>query len=181
MKKQKEPQGRKPELTPELEAELLKHIVFGASIRDACLLAGTTVQSVMNWQRKGREKSKHRKELYQKFFERLEEAKAKRRQYYRAEIIKLSKTKNDWRGVAFMATVTDPSEFGQRVHVVVEQELASAIERLKREFENEHQILERALSAIVGEVGTARIADAERSKGIEIDGISTQLDTASAK
>lgn len=145
---------------------LIDEIKLGATYTDACRLAGVPLDTFMRWKAKGVGQKKGK---YRSFLQTLERARAERRKSYKVQIQKMSIDRKDWRGVAFIASVTEREEFGQRVHVVVEEELRSAIDRLKKEFgaPHEHAILERALSALAGEVRDGRPADHAPDEGAE--------------
>jgi len=168
--------GRAPLLTAETQKKMLDEITLGATMTDACLLVGVSLAAAMMWVRKG---EAQKKGIYREFVKALEQARAKRRRWYRADITRKATERKDWRGIAFIASVTEPEAFGARVHVVVEQELTAAIERLKREFSGEDQLLERALSAIVGETRAGGIAIASSHASDAVAAIGQGVDPAS--
>lgn len=142
--------GRPSALTPEVKEKILNEIKMGATYTDAAQLAGLSPATIAQWIEKGRAGTKKE---YVEFVRELDLARVERRRFFRTQILATSKAKGDWRGTAFIATVTEREHFAQRVHVVVEEQLKSAVERLEREFsgEGEQQLLERALGALAGE------------------------------
>ena len=168
--------GRQPLLTPETQKKMLDEITLGATMTDACLLVGVSLAAAMMWVRKG---EAQKKGIYREFVKALEQARAKRRRWYRADIAKKATERKDWRGIAFIASVTEPEAFGARVHVVVEQELTAAIDRLKKEFAGENQLLERALSALVGETRAGGTAIASSNASEAVAALSQGIDPAS--
>jgi hypothetical protein len=172
--------GRRPLLTdPDLRASLLAEIGNGATYADAATLVGITPDVLSLWLRKGREKPRS---IYGQFVRDLSEARAKRRKTYRALILKQGNDRKDWRATAFIASVTEREHFAQRVHVVVEEQLQGAIDRLMKEFssEAEHAILERALAAIAGEDGIRAPGGAASDSGTRGDEGSRITGAASA-
>lgn len=168
--------GRQPLLTPDVQKRMLDEITLGATLTDACLLVGVARNTALMWVRKG---EAQKKGIYRDFLHALEQARAKRRRWYRADIAKKATERKDWRGIAFIASVTEPEAFGARVHVVVEQELTAAIDRLKREFAGEDQLLERALSALVGETRAGGTAIAASSASDAVAAIGQGIDPTS--
>lgn len=152
---------------PAIRATFLKAVEGGATYADAALLAGIGPDVISKWQRKG---AASPRSIYGKFVRDLENARAKRREAFRKVITALAVKKNDWRGPAYIASITEPEHFAQRVHIVVEEQLRTAIVRLKAEFNDpaEHEILERALAAIVGEDGEGGIDEAPGAASIRI-------------
>jgi hypothetical protein len=142
--------GRPSALTPEVKEKILNEIKMGATYTDAAQLAGLSPATIGQWIEKGRAGTKKE---YVEFVRELDLARVERRRFFRTQILTTSKAKGDWRGTAFIATVTEREHFAQRVHIVVEEQLKSAVERLEREFsgEGEQQLLERALGALAGE------------------------------
>lgn len=168
--------GRQPLLTPETQKKLLDEITLGASYADACLLVGISPATLLMWRRKG---EAQKKGIYRNFLVALDQARAKRRRWYRADIAKKATEKKDWRGIAYLASVTEPEAFAARVHVVVEQEFSAAIDRLKKEFAGDHQILERALSALVGETRSGGTAIAAGDASEAVAALGQSVDPAS--
>ncbi len=64
-------------------------------------------------------------------------------------MLKLARDKKDFRGILAIAALTKPPEFTPKLHMIVEQQLSEAIDRLKAEFEGEPELYERILQAIV--------------------------------
>jgi len=163
------PRGRRTLLNDEdLRTKLLAEVANGATYADAATLVGVTPDTINLWLRKGREKPRS---IYGRFVRDLGEARAKRRKTFRALILKQGNDRKDWRATAFIASVTEREHFAQRVHVVVEEQLRGAIERLEREFssEAEHAILERALAALAGEDGFGAAGSDASSAGLGSD------------
>lgn len=180
--------GRKTAVDdPAIVKQLLDEIRLGASNKDACLMTGISPEALMSWVRKG-EAQKQGK--YRKFLNLLMRARAERRKSYKVQIQKAALDRKlgnkfiagDWRATAFLATVVEKEEFGPRVHVIIEDQLRAAIDRLKKEFHapNEVEILERALSAISGEVRYGRAEDSEESQSVAFTGISEEPDSPPA-
>lgn len=167
-----------------LVQQILDEIKLGASNKDACLLAGISPEAFMAWIRKGNAKPKSK---YGKFVNQLLGARAERRKSYKIQIQRAALDRKvgerhvagDWRATAFLATVVEKDEFGPRVHLIVEDQLRSAIERLKKEFANDDAILERALSAVAGEARDGGTADAAARTSLAFSGISEESDPAS--
>jgi len=180
--------GRRPGVDdPALVKALLDEIKLGASNKDACLLVGVSPEAFMAWVRKGEAQKKGK---YRKFLNLLEGARAERRKSYKVQIQRAALDRKvgdkhvagDWRATAFIATVVEKDEFGPRVHVIIEDQLRAAIERLKKEFHasSEDAILERALAAIAGEVRHGGASDSEARPSVSFSGLSEEPDSASA-
>ena len=174
--------GRRPYLDADTAKRIIDAVTTGATLKDAATMAGISVKTVLGWVAKGRKQGNVRNKEYAAFVDSMELARAKRRAFFRNKIIQKGDERGDWRAYAFIASVTEPEAFGQRVHVVVEQELTSAIDRLKSEFSHasEIKILERALAAIAGEIGPRRIAENSRDQGEIIDAVGHAVDPPSA-
>lgn len=160
---------------PDVLRKLMDEIKLGATYTDACRLAGVPVDTFLRWKAKG---AGQKKGKYRSFLQLLERARAERRKTYKVQIQKMAVDRKDWRGMAFIATVTEREEFGQRIHVVVEEELRTAIGRLMKEFEapHEHAILERALSAVAGEARDGRTPHATAGEGAAVAGLGEDAD-----
>lgn len=178
--------GRKPAVDDQdLVRRLLDEIKLGASNKDACLLVGISPDAFMAWVRKGEAQAKGK---YRNFLNQLLGARAERRKSYKVQIQRAALDRKvgerhvagDWRATAFLATVVEKDEFGPRVHLIVEDQLRSAIERLKKEFANDDAILERALSAVAGEARDGGTSESATRARIAFSGISEELDPASA-
>ena len=79
-------------------------------------------------------------------------------------MLKLAREKKDFRGILAIAALTEPQEFTPKLHMIVEQQLTEAIDRLKAEFEDEPDLYERILQAIVD--GPRAREPSERSSGV---------------
>lgn len=123
-------------------------IANGASYRDAAMLADISEQTLARWRARGAAEPDSE---YGEFCRAIEAARVERRRWYRAEVLKLSQEKRDFRGILAIAALTEPEEFTPKLHMIVRQELSQAIKRLSKEFENEPDLLERCLEAIVCE------------------------------
>lgn len=170
--------GRPSALTPEVKEKILNEIKMGATYTDAAQLAGLSPATIAQWIEKGRAGTKKE---YVEFVQELDLARVERRRFFRTQILTTSKAKGDWRGTAFIATVTEREHFAQRVHVVVEEQLKSAVERLEREFsgEGEQQLLERALGALAGEDRISTTASSAAFSGRDILDAGEGVDPAS--
>lgn len=177
--KGKRPPGRPSALTPEIKKQLLDEIRIGATYTDAAQIVGLSPNTITQWLGKARQ-GKGRQ--YVEFLRDLEKARADRRRYFRTKILALANKKGDWRGTAFIATVTEREHFAQRVHVVVEEQLNQAVERLVKEFsrEGDEQLLERALSALVGEDRSRSPVAASALASGALVGAGEELDPSSA-
>lgn len=170
----------------DLVKRLLDEIKLGASNKDACLLVGISPDAFMAWVRKGEAQSKGK---YRSFVNQLLGARAERRKSYKIQIQRAALDRKlgekhiagDWRATAFLATVVEKDEFGPRVHLIVEDQLRSAVERLKKEFSgpDDDAILERALSAVAGEVRDGGATEASARASIAFSGLSEESDPAS--
>lgn len=147
MKDKKRPPGRPSLLTPEIRDELAAHIRTGASECDACALVGIPKPTYLSWKRKG--EAQERGE-YRSFLNQIEAAKTKRRQWYRAKIFKLGDEKKDWKAYAHMAALTDKEYFASRIHIEVERELSTLVDRVEKVFDGEPELCERVLAALSG-------------------------------
>lgn len=139
--------GRPTKLTKELQREFVKIISETGLYRDACLATGISPDTLTDWKRRGADGV----EPFAGFLRALTLAEVQRRRGYIAESKRRGAKKNDPREVQWRAAVTDPEVFSIKHHVVVQQQLDAAIARLREEFADEPETLERALSAIAGE------------------------------
>lgn len=70
-KKKSAPRGKKPGLTKQVAATLVKHIQGGMTDKDACALAGISQQSLYYWLQRGKNKEAP---VYTEFSESIEQA-----------------------------------------------------------------------------------------------------------
>lgn len=139
--------GRPSGLTKETRDEIAKHITTGATEGDACELAGVARATYFTWKAKGEQQERGE---YRDFLDALEAAKVKRRQFWRAKILKLGDEKKDWKAFAHVAALTDREHFAQRIHIEVDRELAVIAARVEKAFDGEPELVERILLALSG-------------------------------
>lgn len=138
--------GQPTKLTPQAQRVFTNVIRLSGFYRDACAAIGITETTLQNW----RERGSNGEEPYLAFFVALRKAETDRRLGYLKESQKRGAKKHDAREIQWRAQVTDPESFSVKHHLVVQQQLDVAIHRLKQEFRDEPNILERALVAIAG-------------------------------
>jgi hypothetical protein len=170
--------GQPTKLTPQAQRTFVKIIKLSGFYRDACAAIGISEETLANWRERGAAKE----QPYLGFLEALKKAEIERRASYLRDSAKRGAKKNDAKEIQWRAAVTDPDVFSIKHHVVIQQQIDVALERLKQEFRNEPHILERALGAIAlqpssGGVGgpapqslsadAGRVADAHPGAGGE--------------
>jgi hypothetical protein len=109
-------------------------------------MADISEQTLARWRGSGEAEPNSE---FGEFCRALEAARVERRRWYRAEVLKFAREKKDFRGILAIAALTEPQEFTPKLHMIVEQQLTEAIDRLKVEFESEPELCERILQAIV--------------------------------
>jgi hypothetical protein len=166
--------GAPTKLTPKVQRDFVAIIRRSGFYSDACAAVGITESTFQNWRNRG----EANEQPFFDFLVAVRRAEIDRRQGYLEESKKRGAKKHDAREIQWRAQVTDPERFSIKHHVVVQQQLDSAIARLKEEFADEPETLERALSAIAGEsrgggVGghphSARPGDAEGGDAAGVD------------
>lgn len=156
--------GRPTKLTPAVRRTFLRIIKDSGFYRDACAAVGIDETTLANW----REKGGAGVEPYLGFVQALKAAEVERRQGYLRESKKRGAKKHDAREIQWRAAVTDPEVFSVKHHLVVQQQLDLAISRLKQEFQNEPDVLERALGAIAGASRSTGVGGFEGAAGEEV-------------
>lgn len=110
--------GRKPLLTPGLEKRLLDILAKGVPRSIACPAVGITDRTLRIWVERARAGEKR----YVEFCDKLDEATANAKVTLVTAI--QAKMNRDWRAAAFLLERTDPTTFGQRALIPVEQDEA---------------------------------------------------------
>ncbi len=148
--------GAPSKLEPNVKRLLLQSIEGGATCTDAARRAGIDVATFHRWRQRGEFEPAGQ---YRDFCDDLEFARVQRREWYRTTITDLALAKKDYRGIAWLATVTEPEVFSPKVHLVIEQELRAAVDRLMAEFRDEPDLLERTLVALTTTPVGSRVED----------------------
>ncbi len=138
--------GAPTKLTPQVQRAFLKVIKLSGFYSDACAAVGITESTFQNWRTRGEASE----QPYFDFLVALKRAEIDRRNGYLEESRKRGAKKNDAREIQWRAQVTDPEKFSIRHHVVFQQQLDVAINRLKEVFSDRPLILEEVLGAIAG-------------------------------
>lgn len=138
----KRQKGRPTKLTPKLQAAICKELAKSLlPMKYACAKVGIDESTLHRW----RTRAEAGETAYGDFFKAIEEAQAKgvAAQYQDPSL-----------DAKFKLKIHDPKTFNPADRVVIENELAGAVARLKERFRNGERIsLEDALSAIAGESG----------------------------
>lgn len=171
--------GRPSALTPESHKIIIEGVEGGATFVDACHMAGVSDSVMYRWQEYAKRPGAAGEE-FREFFRDLEGARVKRRKMYRQTALALTVKKEDFRGIAWLASVTEPKEFSPKIHVHVEHELNLALKNLKEEFSDEPDILERALTAISRGAGAERLTVSEAFSSGTVDEEGNSVDAAQA-
>lgn len=119
--------GAKPKLTPDVQERICATVRAAGTLREAALVCDVSERSVMSWMEKGRRRKGRR---YVQFLQAVKKAKAERVLALEATIRKSSK--EEWTAAAWLLERTEPKRYALRVRVHVEEELASAIDRLEK-------------------------------------------------
>lgn len=144
--------GRPPKLTPELIAKVADVVASGAPMDTAARYCGVDRVSFHYWlklahaQRQAKKRGRHLD-----FLNALEEAQARADTRDHAYITKASA--KDWKAALNHLRIRNPGRYAQQVNVLVRGQFEAVIARLKQEFADEPDTLERALSALAGEDG----------------------------
>ena len=163
--------GRKPLITPERTAQIVREITGGIGTTTAAVRAGIDKATFFRWLEKGRMQKRGK---YREFCDQISKAEADRRAAHALRLVKASqgteKKPGDWRAGAWLAERLDPEEFALKVTLQVGEVIDLGAERLFREFENEPEILERAIRALAGRnvlaaPGAAREEEAPAGSG----------------
>jgi hypothetical protein len=160
--------GAPTKLTPQLQRTFTPIIKLSGFYRDACAAVGISEETLADWRRRGAAGD----QPYAGFSEALKKAEIERRQNYLKESMQRGAKKNDAKEIQWRAAVTDPETFSVKHHVVFQQEIDHAIDRLKQEFRNEPYILERAIAAIAGQSSGGGVGgDAPQPQGALAGGV----------
>lgn len=144
---QKPRRGRPPRLTEELQTAICLAIrTTKMSLADCAESSGVSIAAVYKWLEKGK---KAKRGPYRDFFVEVRRARADGTKMLLARIAKAGQEPKHWQANVALLSMTEP-QYAPRVRMAVEEQLVEAVERLKVEFSNEPQILERALAAIAG-------------------------------
>lgn len=151
--------GRPSTLTPEARERILQALrTTTTTIERAAHFAGVPLSTFHNWCAKGREQKSGE---YRDFLEAVEKARATRVVTFEAQIAKAGQ--KDWKAVAWLLERSMPKEYGQRVRLLVEEELTQAMARLKAALAEHPECLEKALGALAApappSLGTGMVVD----------------------
>lgn len=143
--------GRRTVLTAALQAEICGKVAEGASLKDAATTSGVHEATVHRWLADG---ARQEQGPLREFRESIAQAKAERRQAFKAMIRRAAKgtakTPGDWRAARALGAITDPQDFVPQIRLHIANELEAALDRLRDEFKSEPEIYERALLAMSG-------------------------------
>lgn len=168
--------GRPSSLTPEISKTICNYVELCGSLEDAAAKAGVSRTTVFIWQQKGREQKRG---PYRDFLNAIEDAKAKRRFNFGAQMQKHGM--KHWQATAWLAERTDPKHFGLRIRVHVNEELEAVFDKLQRRLTPAEY--ERALEAIsqpddsADEIGEAAGGQAAGGPGLA-PGLGAAVDAA---
>lgn len=114
--------GRGTKLTPEVAGEICSGIAAGLSDGDACLRAGISGQSLLNWKKRGAEGE----EPYAAFVADLHEAEIQFKLHHLKNIS--VRAKRNWQASAWLLERKFPQEFGQKQKVEFVDQLSAWVE-----------------------------------------------------
>lgn len=161
--------GRRPKLTPELQAAICEKIsaIGGGDelfFADACRLAGVGVSTAYLWLKKGREQ---RRGKFRDFLEACEHA---RTQSFVGPLAKIRQAGNrDWKALEAWLRIAHPKRANPQVQVHISSEFDAGLDRLAVEFKDEPDILERAFRALDPTWGAGELAAPPESDRSESD------------
>lgn len=152
--------GRPTDLTPALQEAIAKSIRNGCTMEDAAALNGISLDSLMTWKRKGADGLAP----YDKFASAVARARAAAKRKAIREVRRgvMMNGAKDWKAWAWWLERMYPNEFGAQaaVHVKVEQELASALDRLKERLAPDLYVM--VLCALAEEAGGSTATAGEK-------------------
>lgn len=115
-----------PDLTPKQFEDMARWIRMGLTVKDTCLLTGTTTETFYKWLRIGKERPKS--DHLRVFADAVVAGKASAKAAALAQIH--MGMKKDWKAAAWFLSVTDPANYGPQIKITVKEELDAVLEKL---------------------------------------------------
>lgn len=141
--------GRPSKLTPALIAKIAKIVATGAQVDEAALAAGVNRATLQRWLAAGAHATDT---LERALVEAVDEAQGKHAARCHGSIS--AAARKQWKAAQASLQLSNASRYGaSRIEFHLSSQLQAAIERLKVEFENEPNTLDRILSCLAGSPG----------------------------
>ncbi len=144
--------GRPTDLTPELQASIVKTVQDGNTLDDAAALNGISPSALYDWKSRGN----RGEEPFAQFSDAITQARA----FAKSEAIRNVREgvylngQKDWKAEAWYLERMFPDQFGPQaaVHVRLEKELSSTLDKLQKSLDPD--VYHQVLTALAAETGS---------------------------